>query len=192
MSNYNTFNQAIYTMKRSILNFSSKIGEGMQKPNRNFMMDIFFGLAKGKSVLLSNIARALEEPIDTIQTIKRLSNRMGEFHEEGKLLKNYEEMIKPFLIENDNLVLVDNSEVVKPSASKMEALGRVRDGSTGRIENGYWTTNIIAVAPKTKHPFQFIHTCTLPVNQGLSVKMKKPIKVFVMWINCWEKRKQHL
>lgn len=124
----------------------------MQKPNRNFMMDIFFGLAKGKSVLLSNIARALEEPIDTIQTIKRLSNRMGEFHEEGKLLKNYEEMIKPFLIENDNLVLVDNSEVVKPSASKMEALGRVRDGSTGRIENGYWTTNIIAVAPKTKHP----------------------------------------
>lgn len=34
----------------------------------------------------------------------------------------------------------------------MEALGRVRDGSTGKIEDGYWTTNMIAVAPKTKHP----------------------------------------
>jgi len=41
--------------------------------------------------------------------------------------------------------------IVKPSASKMEALGQVRDGSTGKIENSYWTTYTIAVAPKTKH-----------------------------------------
>lgn len=34
----------------------------------------------------------------------------------------------------------------------MEALGKVRDGTTGKIESGYWTTNMIAVAPKTKHP----------------------------------------
>jgi len=152
MSKYNTFNQAIYTTKRSIFNFTSKLSEGMQKPNKNFMLDMFFGLAKGKSVLLSHIARSLEESIDTIQTIKRLSTRIDAFHEEDKLLKNYEEIIKPYLKEDDNLVLVDNSEIVKPSASKMEALGRVRDGSTGRIENGYWTTNMIAVAPKTKHP----------------------------------------
>src|SRR5690625_615759 len=34
----------------------------------------------------------------------------------------------------------------------MEALGKVRDGSTGKIERGYWTTNMIAVSQKTKHP----------------------------------------
>lgn len=33
-------------------------------------MDRCFGLAKSNSVLLSDIARLLEEPIDTIQTIK--------------------------------------------------------------------------------------------------------------------------
>ncbi|HAJ4038394.1 transposase [Oceanobacillus sp. FSL K6-0118] len=152
MTNYNTFSQAIYTTKRSIYDFSSKLTEGMQKPNKNFILDILFGMAKSKSVLLSNIARTLEEPIDTIQTVKRLSNRMDEFHETTELLENYEELIKPFLQEEDNLILVDNSEIVKPTACKMEALGQVRDGSTGKIGNGYWTTNMIAVAPRTKHP----------------------------------------
>lgn len=109
MSNYNTISQAIYTTKRSILNFSSKLSEGMQKPNRNFMKDLFFGLAKGKSVLLSQIARTLGEPIETIQTVKRLSNRLDEFHEENNLLENYEEMITPYLKEKDNLILVDTS-----------------------------------------------------------------------------------
>ncbi|PZD81465.1 hypothetical protein DEJ60_17980, partial [Bacilli bacterium] len=152
MTNYNTFSQAIYTTKRSIYDFSSKLTEGMQKPNKNFILDILFGMAKSKSVLLSNIARTLEEPIDTIQTVKRLSNRMDEFHETTELLENYEELIKPFLQEEDNLILVDNSEIVNPTACKMEALGQVRDGSTGKIGNGYWTTNMIAVAPRTKHP----------------------------------------
>jgi len=152
MSNHNTFSQAIYTTKRSISNFASKLANGLQKPNRDFILDMFFGLAKSKSVLLSEIGRALEEPIDTIQTVKRLSNRMDDFHETSDLLENYEEMVQPFLQEEDNLILVDNSEIVKPAACKMEALGQVRDGSTGKIENGYWTTNMIAVAPKTKHP----------------------------------------
>ena len=88
MSNYNTFSQDIYTVKRSIFNFSSKLSVGMQKPNKNFMMDMFFGLAKGKSVLLSDIARTLEDPIDTIQTVKRLSSRLEEFHEEDRLVEN--------------------------------------------------------------------------------------------------------
>lgn len=152
MSNHNTFSEAIYTTKRSIFHFASKLTNGMQKPNKNFILDMFFGMAKGKSVLLSNIARALEEPIDTVQTVKRLSNRLDEFHETSDLLENYEEMIKPFLQEEDNLILVDNSEIVKPAAIKMEGLRRVRDGSTGEFGNGYWTTNMIAVAPKTKHP----------------------------------------
>lgn len=152
MSNYNTFGQVIYTAKRSIFNFSSKLSKGMKKPNKNFMLDMLFGMAKSKSVLLSQIARTLEEPIDTIQTIKRLSTRMDEFHEEKKLVENYEKMIKPFFKEEDNLIIVDTSEIVKPASSKMEALGQVRDGSTGKIEKGYWTTNMISVAPKTKHP----------------------------------------
>ena len=129
MSNYNTLSQDIYTAKRSIFNFSSKLSAGMQKPNKDFMMDMFFGLSKGKSVLLSDIARTLEEPIDTIQTVKRLSSRLESFHEEDQLLENYGNMITSHFKEKDNLVIVDNSEIVKPYSNKLEALGKVRDGS---------------------------------------------------------------
>src|SRR5690625_5070116 len=124
----------------------------MQKPNKNFILDMFFGLAKGKSVLLSDIARKLEEPIDTIQTVKRLSSRLDEFHEEDQLMKNYGKVVSPYFKEKDNLIIVDNSEIVKPFSSKLEALGKVRDGSTGKIEKGYWTTNMIGITPTAKHP----------------------------------------
>ena len=141
-------------------------------------MDILYGLGKGKSVLLSNIARALEEPIETIQTVKRLSNRLDEFHEEDKLVTNYKESIKPFLQEKDNLILVDTSEIVKPAASKMEALGRVRDGSTGKIENGYWTTSMIAVGPKTKHPISVYSHLYSSCEQGFISENEETYKGF--------------
>jgi len=168
MLNYNTISQDIYTTKRSIFNFSSKLGDGLQKPNQKFLLDMMYGLAKGKSVLLSDIAHALEEPIDKIQTIKRLSSCLEEFHEDNQLLENYGQIIKAHLREKNNLIIVDNSEIVKPYSNKTEALGQVRDGSTGKIEKGYWTTNMIAVGKKTKHP--------IPVYSYLYSSVEKEFK----------------
>ena len=152
MTNYNTLSQDIYTTKRSIVNLSSQLSKGMTKPNENFILDMFFGLAKGKSVILSNIARSLEESIAPIQTIKRLSSRLEAFHEEDQLIENYQKVIQPHFQDKDHLVIVDNSEIIKPYSNKLEALGKVRDGSTGKIEKGYWTTNMIGVTEYTKHP----------------------------------------
>src|SRR5690625_1264164 len=151
MINYNTLSQDIYTTKRSIYNFASKLSEGMQKPNKKFLMDMLFGLAKGKSVLLSDIALTLEESIDPIQTIKRLSSRLGEFHEEDRLRAHYKKITQAQLKSGDNLVIVDNSE---------------RDGSTGKIEKGYWTTNMIAVGKKTKHPIPLYSHLYSSVEKG--------------------------
>src|SRR5690625_6292496 len=95
----------------------------MQKPNRNFLMDMLFGLAKGKSVILSDIAKTLEEPIDTIQTVKRLSTRLEDFHEDNTLMSNYGELLAPHVNEDDNLIIVDNSEIIKPYSKKLEGLG---------------------------------------------------------------------
>src|SRR5699024_3371896 len=112
-----------------------------------------FGLAKGKSVILSNIARSLEESIAPIQTIKRLSSRLEAFHEEDQLIENYQKVIQPHFQDKDHLVIVDNSEIIKPYSNKFEALGKVRDGSTGKIEKGSSTTNMIVLAD---HPIHLI------------------------------------
>src|SRR5699024_7780200 len=128
------------------------LSQGMQKPNKKFLLDMCFGLTKSNSVLLSDLARSLEEPIDTIQTVKRLSSRLEEFHEDELLTENYNKIIQSQFREKDHLIIVDNSEIIKPFSNKLEALGQVRDGSTGRIEKGYCTTNMIGVTENKKHP----------------------------------------
>ena len=44
----------------------------------------------------------------------------------------------------DTLLVVDLSDIQKPYGRSMEHLGRVRDGSSGKIGNGYWNLNIVA------------------------------------------------
>ena len=189
MKNYNTLSRDIYTTKRSVLNFSSKLSEGMQKPNRKFLMDMLFGLAKGKSVLLSDIALALEEPIDPIQTIKRLSSRLEEFHEEDQLLANYKKITQSQLKGDENLVIVDNSEIIKPYSNKLEALGQVRDGSTGKIEKGYWTTNMIAVGKNTKHPIPLYSHLYSSIEKGFISENEETYKGLDHVRNIFEDKK---
>src|SRR5699024_11705900 len=100
----------------------------------------------------SNNAISHEESIAHIQTIKRLSSHLKTLHEEDQLIENYQKVIQPHFQDKDHLVIVDNSEIIKPYSNKLEALGKVRDGSTGKIEKGYWTTNMIGVTEYTKHP----------------------------------------
>lgn len=57
------FTTNTYEMKRKILNFSKKISEGLNNPTTKFVMDMQYGLAKGGSCLISNIARSLDEDI---------------------------------------------------------------------------------------------------------------------------------
>ena len=85
-----------YEMKRKIVNFSKNISEGLNKSTSKFVMDMEYGLAKSKSVLLSNIARNLEESIDLDNTIERLSDNLVLLSEDEKeiIKKNYLEEIK--------------------------------------------------------------------------------------------------
>ena len=55
----NNFTTNTYEMKREIVNFSKKVAKGVNKTTLKFIMDMQYGLAKGGSCLISNIARAL-------------------------------------------------------------------------------------------------------------------------------------
>src|SRR5699024_5671230 len=107
-------------------------------------------------------------------------------------LENYGEIVQPYLKEEDNLILVDTSEVVKSAASKMEALGRVRDGTTGTIEDGYWTTNMIAVSPKKKHPIPVYSHLYSSAEVGFISENEETYKGFAMWTACSVKRRPPL
>lgn len=141
----------IYQTKRSLINYSKKLTQGLSKPRQKFYGDILYGMSKAQTVLLSPIARALEEKIPLEYTMKRLSRNGCYSDDLQKLHRNYLHTLKSS-VSKDPLVIVDESDIIKPYATKMEALGRVRDGSTNTIEKGYPTVNFALTTPKTKHP----------------------------------------
>ena len=49
----------------------------------------------------------------------------------------------PF-IKDDTPIILDLSDIAKPFAKKMDYLATVRDGSTGKLVNGYWLVELYA------------------------------------------------
>lgn len=88
MINYTT---NVYEVKRKICNFSKKVSKGVGKPTKKFVMDMQYGIAKGGSVLISNIARSLEENIKLNYTIDRLCDNLSNLQqiEKESIWNNY-------------------------------------------------------------------------------------------------------
>lgn len=86
-------------------------------------MDMMFGLSRGQSVLLSDVARALDENINLRYTIDRLSNHLENMndHEMDILRNNYNQLVLKN-IDDEPLVLLDDSEIIKKYGRKFEDL----------------------------------------------------------------------
>lgn len=143
--------QEIYQTKRNLITNIEKLTVGLSKSRKKFYGDILYGISKSKSPILSEIARALEEDIELISTIKRLSRNASESDDLKNFHDNYLNTLQSAIPENP-LVIVDESDIVKPNANQMEHLALVRDGSKNVLEKGYSTINFSMASPKTKHP----------------------------------------
>ena len=147
----NNFTTETYTAKREILTYAEKLSEGLSRPNKKFVSDMVYGMLASESVLLSAIADALKEDIDKGNTVDRLSKHLkGGLP--GGIRTNYAKAIGDDIPKNP-VILLDDTEVVKPCGKNFEDLGFVRDGSSkdGAWENGYWITEAVALS-KEKQP----------------------------------------
>lgn len=161
----------LYQSKRFILSFTEKLTVGLPKTKQRFIREMIYGLCKSQQVIISDIARALEEP-STFQTTKRLCRNASTFDQFPTLDTNYLKTLQRHLTK-DMLVLVDSSDIVKPYGQHFEALSRVHDGSNGRIEKGYSTINFAIASPKTKHPIPiYSHLCSAAEKQFDSMNVE--------------------
>lgn len=154
---------ATYEIKRKIIGFSNKLTSDVGQVQTKFVQNMIYGLAKSKSVLLSNISDALMEPISKINTIERLSNNLvNELNPSIKIHYNHE--VKK-VIGKSPVILVDDSDVIKPHGFHFDSLGLVRDGSSPKktYEKGYIVTEMVVLTEKKKQPislFSHIHSST--------------------------------
>lgn len=124
--------------------FSGKLVRGLSRPAARMVREVLVGIQARGSVRLSEVARALDEPVAMKKVIERL----------GRHLKRQEvrEAVRQNLLElgarrvrEETLLVVDLTDVSKPHARRMEHLARVRDGSTGELTPGYWCCQVVAV-----------------------------------------------
>lgn len=118
-------------------------------------MDMMFGLSRGQSVLLSDISRALDEDIKLRYTIDRLSAHLENMndHEMDILKNNYNQLVLKN-IDEEPLVLLDDSEIIKKYGKKFEDLCMVRDASSLKedIYPGYHVCEATVVTQNEKQP----------------------------------------
>jgi len=146
------YSKLSYQIKRKLSTFSKIITTNISRPKAKFVLQMLYGFLESKSVHLSNISRGLNEEIPLKKTIERLSRNLKSFDETFKINKNYINEISSYISE-DTIFCVDGSEIVKKHTKSFEALDRVRDGNTGKIEDGYHVFEIAALTKKYKMPF---------------------------------------
>ena len=114
-------------MKREIVNFSKKITKGVNKPTTKFIMDMQYGLAKGGSCLISEVARSLDEDIKLSYTIERLCDNLANLYSDEKQMiwNNYLNEVRKNVDLDKAVVLFDDSDINKEYSRKLEDLDRV-------------------------------------------------------------------
>ena len=154
-----------YEMKRDILNFSNKMSNNLTKPTKKFVMDSLYGIAKSKSCLISNIARALKEDVKLKYVIERLCDNYSNLSDdEISILKNnYYNEVKD-LFHDEPIAIFDDSDIAKRYGKKFEDLDRVIDASSinKEVVNGYHICEAVVLGKEQKQPISLyseIYSC---------------------------------
>ena len=161
----NNFTTNTYEMKREIEKFSKKVTNNTDKVTSKFVIDMQYGLSKGKSCLISEISRALDEKINLKNTIERLCDNLVKLTDNQKnIIKNnyYKEINKYF--SEEPVVIFDDSDISKRYGKKFEDLDRVVDASSSNKEivNCYHVCEALILGKNEKQPFSVyseIYSC---------------------------------
>lgn len=161
----NNYTMETYEIKREITNFTKKVTKGLNKPTRNFLLDMQFGISSSKNVLVSEIARSLKEDVKLNHTIERLCNNLSNLSEEEviQIKQNYNNEMKK-LIPEEPIVILDDTDIAKRYGKKFEDLDRVIDGSSLKEEivPGYNVCEAVVLSEKEKQPISLyskIYSC---------------------------------
>lgn len=124
--------------------FISKHSLNLHKPTVKFLRDITNGIIKSQSCIVRQIAQNLSESISLKKTQERLTYQLDN---EVELEKIRENMLiqNSKKLNNESLILIDPSDIIKPNATQMEGLKRVRDGNDGKYKPGYHLIDIVGV-----------------------------------------------
>ncbi len=142
-------------LKDETANYIKNITLGLGKVDTHFITDMFVGMLKHNSVILSDIVRQTGN-INIKKGVERLERNLDSFDNiENVLMSNYIQMVKPY-INNRHLYFVDRGDIVKKDNTKFENKGFVLDGSDSHnVKQGY-QINEIATIDNDNQPISLV------------------------------------
>ena len=157
-------------IERRLAAFLERVVEGAGPcPARRFAGDMVQGILGAQSVRLSRIGEALGEDVLPESMERRLSRNLGSAKlDYGRLQHQYLRHVADRL-DDETVVAVDGSDIMKPYARAMEGLGTVYDGSTGnKYATGYWMLEMTAVTGEGRYVPLHLEAYSLELDEGIS------------------------
>jgi len=173
------------SISANLINYLKLIASELSLPQKKFLKDSFIGLIRSGKPIVCQIARQLPNqkasfPSRLDRLDAQLTNNNNNFTD--KINRQLPNIWLP-LIRDDTPIILDLSDIAKPLAKKMEYLAVVRDGSDGKLINGYWLVEMYASVnhknplPILLEPFSHNH----PENAGQNpVVLNAVHKIFEM------------
>jgi len=144
------------SLSSNLKGFLNKIEGNLPVPDRKFLRDGFIGLVRAGYPIVCQMAREVpnQQPKYTTR-VKRLDLHLTTECDFDERIKQSIPTIWLPLFSDDTPLILDLSELAKPLATQMDYLATVRDGSTGKLVNGYWLVEIYASIGR-KNPFPIL------------------------------------
>lgn len=130
-------------LREQMVRFSGELSCGQPKVVDRFVAEMLYGVQARQSVRLTEVSRALNEPIPIKKTVERLSRQLANPTLWAALTNRLLELAAPRVRES-TLLILDLSDVHKKYAQKMEHLATVWDGSEKTKNRGYSTLHVVA------------------------------------------------
>ncbi len=124
--------------------FSGNVSQGLPKVSQRLVREVLYGVQARGSVLLSEIGRSLGEATGLKKIIERLGRQLERSGLRQQVRENLLALAAP-RVTADTLLVIDPTDLSKRYARSMEYLARVRDGSEGKLADGYWCLEVVAV-----------------------------------------------
>lgn len=169
-----------------IKNLVSKIVGKSTGRQYKFYLDMIYGILKSKSIVLNDIAHALNEETSLKKINERLYKnlmRIPDINERHNLIKAG----LTYMREKEKVFIIDDTDVMKPYGKHFECLSNVRDasypGESNKYDHGYIVTTITGLSDKRKQPIPFydhVHSPNeenyLSVNNITNIGVKRIIE----------------
>jgi hypothetical protein len=133
----------VAAIKGQLSKFSGIIAKGLSKPKQRLVKEMIYGIQAAKDIKLSNITRALNEPIALIKTEDRLSRNLDDEEFTDEINKEICRLGSAKVGE-DMVIAIDPGDIRKRYAAKMECLCTIYDGSEHTLGEGYWLAKAVA------------------------------------------------